>query len=75
MAEELASDEIFRVRLCYTKHKRRRVAHEVIAGTGYRQMSIALWVKIKVRLRVRRGEVLLVRENKGELVPITDVAK
>ena len=41
-AEKLTYDEIFRVRLCYTKHKRHRVAHEVIAGPGYRQMSFAL---------------------------------
>ena len=37
------------------------MAHEVIAGPGYRQMSIALWIKITVRLRVRRGEKLSVR--------------
>ena len=73
----MSYDEIFRVRLCYSKHKRHRVAHEVIAGPGYRQMSIALWIKITVRLRVRRGEKLsvhspiLVRENKGKLVPMT----
>ena len=65
------------MRLCYSKHKRHRVAHEVIAGPGYRQMSIALWIKITVRLRCRRGEVLtvdsplLVRENKDNLVPMT----
>ena len=65
------------MRLCYTKHKRHRVAHEVIAGPGYRQMSIALWIKITVRLRCRRGESLatnsplLVRESKGNLVPMT----
>ena len=65
------------MRLCYSKHKRHRVAHEVIAGPGYRQMSFALWIKITVRLRLRRGEVLtvdsplLVRENKGNLVPVT----
>ena len=53
------------------------MAHEVIAGPDYRQMSIALWIKITVRLRVRRGEKLsvrspiLVRENKGKLVPMT----
>ena len=48
-----------------------------IAGPGYKQMSVALWIKITVRLRVRRGEKLsvhspiLVRENKGKLVPMT----
>ena len=40
-------------------------------------MSIALWIKITVRLRVRFGEKLsvrspiLVRGNKGKLVPMT----
>ena len=40
-------------------------------------MSIALWIKITVRLGVRRGEILSVRspilvgENKGKLVPMT----
>ena len=35
-ASQLSNDEIIKVRLCYTKHQRRRVAHEVIAGAGYR---------------------------------------
>ena len=39
-AAKLAIDEIFRVRLCYTKHQRHRVAHEVVAGPGYRLMSL-----------------------------------
>ena len=49
----------------------------MIAGLGYWQMSIALWIKITVRLRVSVGEKLsvhspiLVRENKGKLVPMT----
>ena len=73
----MGHDDIFRVRLCYTKHKFHRVAHEVIAGTGYRQMSVALWIKITVSLRVQRGEALtvnsplLVRESRGDLVPMT----
>ena len=73
----MSYDEIFRGRLCYSKHKRHRVAYEVIAGPGYRQMSIALWIQITVRLRVRRCEKLsvrspiLVRENKGKLMPMT----
>ena len=63
----MSYDEIFKVRLCYSKHKR----------PGYKQMSIALWIKITVRLRKQRGEELsvrnpvLVRENKGKLVPMT----
>lgn len=53
------------------------MAHEVIAGTGYRQMSVALWIKITVSLRVQRGEALtvnsplLIRESRGDLVPMT----
>ena len=41
-AKRLSSDEIIRVRLSYTKHQRHRVAHEVIAGPGYKLMSFAL---------------------------------
>ena len=73
----MSYDEIFRVRLCYSRHKRHCMAHEVIAGPGYRQMLIALWIKITVRLRVRRDEKLsvhspiLLRENKRKLVPMT----
>ena len=76
-ARGLSSDEIIRVRLCYTKHQRHRVAHEVIAGPGYKQMSLVTWIKVAVCIRVRRGESLtvssplLVRENKGKLVPMT----
>ena len=39
-ANELSMNEIIRIRLCYTKHQRHRVAHEVIAGPGYRHMSL-----------------------------------
>ena len=66
-----------KVRLCYSKHYRHRVAHEVIAGPGYRLMSFVLWIKITVRHRVKFGETptvkssLLVRVNKGRLVPMT----
>ena len=76
-AKNLNSDEIIRIRLCYTKHQRHRVAHEVIAGPGYKLMSIVLWIKITVNLRLRQGELvtvnspLLVREGKGKLVPMT----
>ena len=40
-AASLENDEIFRVRLCYSKHQRHRVAHEVIAGPGFKLMSLA----------------------------------
>ena len=53
-----------------------RVAREVVAGPGYRQVSV-LWLKILVMLRVRHGEKLtvdspiLVRMNHKKLVPMT----
>ena len=76
-AAHLTPDEIIKVRLCYTKHKRHRVAHEVIAGPGYKHMSLVTWLKIVVKLRFRRGEKLtvnspiLVRVNRGKIVPLT----
>ena len=76
-AEKLRADEIIRVRLCYTKHQRHRVAHEVVVGPGYRQMAIVVWLKILVLLRVRGGEKLtvnspiLVRMNRKKIVPMT----
>ena len=76
-AERLRSDEILRVRLCYTKHKRHRVAHEVIAGPGYRLLSLVRWIKVVVRLRTQLkerltiGSPLLVRRRKGRVVPMT----
>ena len=76
-AESLAMDEVIRVRLCYTKHQRHRVAHEVIAGPGYKRMSFVLWLKVIVKLRLKRKEnitvdsPLLVREGKRQLVPMT----
>ena len=76
-ARQLSNDEIFKVRLCYTKHQRHRVAHEVIAGPGYRLMSLVRWIKVVVRLRVLKKEKLtmdsplLVRERRGEIVPMT----
>ena len=76
-ADELSLNEIVRVRLCYTKHQRHRVAHEVIAGPGHRLMSLVLWLKVVVKLRCQRNEPLtvnsplLVREKKGVLVPMT----
>ena len=66
-----------KVRLCYTKHQRHRVAHEVVAGPGYRHMSIGLWLKIVVKLRVKLGEKLtpespiLVRMKGSGVVPMT----
>ena len=65
-ASSLTANEIFRVRLCYTKHQRHRVAHEVVAGPGYRYMSIVLWlkivVKLRLKLRVQFWYVTIVRE-------------
>ena len=69
--------EIVKVRLCYTKHQRHRVAHEVIAGPGYKAISFLLWLKVVVKLRTANGENLamdspiLVRENRGKIVPMT----
>ena len=76
-ASKLSDDEIFKVRLCYTKHQRHRVAHEVIAGPGYKLMSLVRWIKVVVRLRVLSKEKLtmdsplLVRERRGKIVPMT----
>ena len=75
--ESLSLLKIIKFRLCYTKHKRHRVAHQVIAGPGHRRMSVALWLKILVKLRLSYGEKLtaesplLVRENRGKIVPMT----
>ena len=49
-AEALSLNEVVRVRLCYTKHQRHRVAHEIIAGPGHRHMSLVLWLKVVVKL-------------------------
>ena len=76
-AENLNMNEIIKVRLCYTKHKRHRVAHQVVAGPGYRKMHLIRWIKVIVRLRLRHKEELttdsplLVRLNKGKIVPMT----
>ena len=76
-ASKLSLQEVFKIRLCYTKHKRHRVAHEVIAGPGFRLMSVARWIKIVVKLRTRRKEALtmdsplLVRVSRGKIVPMT----
>lgn len=76
-AEKLSTDEIIRVRLCYSKHQRHRVAHEVIAGPGYKRMSFVLWLKVVVKLRLKRNEKItvhspiLVRVRKKKLVPMT----
>ena len=76
-SSNIALDEIIRIRLCYTKQNRHRVAHDVIAGPGYKLMSFALWLKITIKLRVALGEhltinsPLLVRTNRTKLVPMT----
>ena len=76
-ASKLSPHEIIKVRLCYTKHQRHRVAHEVVAGPGYRQMSFALWLKIAVKLRLKHKEKLsvespiLVRISNNKVVPMT----
>ena len=76
-AEKLEVYETFRIRLCYTKHKRHRVAHEVVAGPGYRVMNLVRWIKVVVKLRLRHKERLfadspiLVRVSKGRIVPMT----
>ena len=65
------------MRLFYSKHQRHRVGHEVVAGLGYRQMAIVVYLKILVLLRLRHGEKLavnsqiLVRINRMKLVPMT----
>ena len=74
-AHKLRADEIIKVRLCYSKHQRHRVAHEVVAGPGYRQITIVVWLKILILLRVRHGEKLtvdspiLVRLNREKTSP------
>ena len=76
-ASKLTTNEIIRFRLCYAKHQRHRVAHEVVAGPGYRHLSVVLWLKILVKLRLRCGEKItvdspiLVRENGTSVVPMT----
>ena len=73
----LKTDEIIRIQLAYTRHQRHRVAHEVVAGPGYKLMSFALWIKITVSLRARYSDdltidsPLLVRQGRGRLVPMT----
>ena len=67
--------------MAYTKHQRHRVAHEVIAGPGYKLISFVLWIKITVSLRVRQGESLTVdspllvrkggRGKTAKIVPMT----
>ena len=53
------------------------MAHEVIAGPGFKLMSLARWIKVAVALRVRHSETitvdspLLVRMSKGRIVPMT----
>ena len=65
------------MRLCYTKHQRHRVAHQVIAGPGHKLMSFVYWIKIVVNMRFKLGETLtvesplLVRLTGGKIVPLT----
>ena len=76
-AEKLGVYETFRIRLSYTKHKRHRIAHEVVAGLGYRVMNLVRWIKVVVKLHLRHKERLsadspiLVRVSKGRIVPMT----
>ena len=76
-ADRLSLNEIIRVRLCYTKHQRHRVAHEVIAGPGHRHMSLVLWLRIVVKLRLKLNDKItvnspiLVRRGRRNLVPMT----
>ena len=66
-----------RVRLCYTKHQRHRIAHQVFAVHGHKLMSFIFWIKIVVSLRLKLGEnlsvksPLLVRKVRGKIVPLT----
>ena len=53
------------------------MAHQVAAVPGHKKMSIALWLKVLVKLRTSKNEVLtadsplLLRENRGQIVPMT----
>ena len=53
------------------------MAHEVIAGPGYRHMSFVKWLKVIVKLRLRRKEKLtvdsplLVRIRQNKVLPMT----
>ena len=57
-AAKLTTSEICRIRLRYTKDTRHRVAHEVVAGAGYRKMNLSRWIKMVVKLRLRHKERL-----------------
>ena len=76
-AKRLRLDEVIRVRLCYAKHQRHRVAHQVIAGPGHKLMSFNFWIKIIVNMRIKLGEKitvkspLLVRRVREKMVPLT----
>ena len=76
-AKRLKLDEVIKVRLCYTKNRRHRVAHEVIAGPGFRLMSFVTWLRVVIRIRLELGErisldsPLLVRMNRNRIVPMT----
>ena len=76
-AKKLSLHEVVKVRLCYTKHQRHRVAHQVIAGPGHRLMSFVYWIKVVVNMRFKLGETLtvesplLVRLTGGKIVPLT----
>ena len=76
-ASKLDLSHIIRIRLCYAKHQRHRVAHEVVAGPGHQLMSFVFWLKVIVKMRVNLGEKLtvasplLVRQARGQMVPLT----
>ena len=76
-ASKLNLSDIIRIRLCYAKHQRHRVAHEVVAGPGHQLMSFVFWLKVIVKLRTSLGEKLtvasplLIRQARGQFVPLT----
>ena len=59
-ASKLNLSHIIRIRLCYAKHQRQRVAHEVVAGPGHQLMSFVFWLKVIVKMRANLGEKLTV---------------
>ena len=49
----------------------------MVAGPGHRMMNLVRWIKVVVKLRLKHKEKLtadsplLVRVNKGKIVPMT----
>ena len=65
--------EIIRIRLCYAKHQRHRVAHEVVASPGHRFMSFVFWLRVVLKSRANLGEELTVTNpNLGEELTVTN---